>query len=369
MEERFNIFKNEEYEENPYKIRLNNYNKNYYSRNIKNKFDFDCEDGQDNNNYNNNLKNKIIVSLNEDKLKILNKIYLNLNKNNILSSNINDYKVNNNRYYNNYFNNNNYDDDNDNNYKLNNNLNYLSSINLIDIIQKEINPGHADTIPESISDKLYNSISRISLYKGTATGFFMKIKLNNEEKKCLFTCFHVISDQDIKNQITIDIYFGKKGKESHRQIELDKNKRFMKAYEEEDVTLIEIIDDDRISDGKYLTPDLNYEFGYERYFGQNLYLAGYPKIYNERCSSTGRIIQIGKEKENYKFYHKLDTRTGSSGSPITNDKGDVIGIHNSGINEKDKKNKGTFIGKILDNLKAENNIKNIRNNKLLRKPI
>ena len=50
--------------------------------------------------------------------------------------------------------------------------------------------------------------------------------------------------------------------------------------------------------------------------------------------------------------HKLDTRSGSSGSPIVNDNCDVIGIHHSGC-ENLKQNYGTFIGKILDNLKNE----------------
>jgi len=352
---RFNTVINEKYEENPYK--------RTYINQI-NKIGFDCEDGEDNNIHNNNLKNNNIVSLDENKLKILNKNFLNLNKN--LIPNKNDYKSNNNNIHqNNYFIYNNFID---NNNKLNNNFHSPLPINLSDLTTKEINTGHADLIPESICDKLYNSITKISLKSGTATatGFFMKIKLNNKIKKCLFTCFHVISDQDIQNQIIIDIYFGKKVEESHRKIKLDKNKRFIKAYkEEEDVTLIEIIDDDNISDGKYLNPDLNYERGYNRYLDKNFYLAGYPKNYDERCISTGKIIQTGIEKENYKFYHELDTRSGSSGSPITNDKGDVIGIHTDGIASLNK-NIGTFIGKILDNLKAENNFKNNGNNKFLR---
>jgi len=351
MEERFNTVINEKYEENPYK--------RHYKKKI-NKIGFDCEDGEDNNIYNNNIKNNNIVSLDENKLKIFNQNFLNLNKN-FLIQNKNDYKSNNNNIYqNNYFIYNNY---NDNNNKINNNFNY-PSINLSDLTNKEINTRHADMTPESISDKLYNSILRITLYKGEATGFFIKIKLNNKKKKCLFTCFHVISDQDIQNQITIDIYFGKKGKESHREIELDKNKRFMRAYKEEDVTLIEIIDEDNISDGKYLNPDCYYEFNYNRYLDKNFYLAGYPENHDERCISSGRIIEIGVyinyEKVNYKFYHKLDTRRGSSGSPITNDKGDVIGIHTDGIDSLNK-NIGTFIGKILDNLKAEYNNGNNKN--------
>ena len=120
----------------------------------------------------------------------------------------------------------------------------------------------------------------------------MKFKLNNKEMKCLFTCFNVISDNDINNEITIDIYFGKKGKEHHRTIELENNMRFMKAYEKEDVTLIEIIDNDRISESKYLNPDFDYEHCYQNYIYENFYLAGYPKNHFERCISSGIIIEI-----------------------------------------------------------------------------
>lgn len=352
MDEKFNNIKNKEYqqtEENHYKRRpyiIKRQKK--YKINLNNENDFDYEDGQDNNIYDHILKNNNVGNWKEDKLKVLNQNFLNLYKNK------NDYKVNKiNKYF---FNNNKYDDDNNNNYKLNKNIKYLSSINPFNTIRKEGPTGHADAIPESITDKLYNSIFQISLYNGMATGFFIRIKLNNIEKKYLLTCFHVISDQDIQNQKTIDIFFGKKGEESHREIELDKNMRFMKAYKEEDVTIIEVIDNDKILKGKYLTLDLNYEYGYERYLNENCYLAGYPENHSERCISSGRIIEI----KNYKFYHELDTRPGSSGSPITNDKGDVIGIHTHGLDLLNK-NKGTFIGKILDNLKDEYILININN--------
>ena len=71
-------------------------------------------------------------------------------------------------------------------------------------------------------------------------------------------------------------------------------------------------------------------------------MAGYPKNHFERCISSGIITEIN----NYHFYYELDTRYGSSGSPIVNNKLDVIGIYDSG-----GKNSGTFICKILDNLK------------------
>lgn len=49
---------------------------------------------------------------------------------------------------------------------------------------------HAIYIPESASDKLYNSIVRIETGNSTGTGFFIKILLN--KKKQIFS-FHMLS--------------------------------------------------------------------------------------------------------------------------------------------------------------------------------
>ena len=95
----------------------------------------------------------------------------------------------------------------------------------------------------------------------------MKIQLNGILKRFLLTCFHVISDKDIENEITIDIYYGPKDNESQKSIDLNKSKRYMKGYktENEDVTLIEIVEEDGISEDKFLMPDLNYSYGFEIY--------------------------------------------------------------------------------------------------------
>ena len=179
----------------------------------------------------------------------------------------------------------------------------------------------------------------------------MKFTINNKPMKCLFTCHHVIEQQDIENERNIFIFYGKKLNEENRTIKLEKSKRFMKTYKKEDTTLIEILNDDNINEDKYLTPDLNYKSGYIQYANKNLnyFMAGYPANRNERCISSGSIKSINYY---YEFIHKLDTRPGSSGSPIVNDNCDVIGIHHSGY-QKLKQNYGTFIGKVLDNLENE----------------
>jgi len=347
------VFKNQykQNEKNPYKRpffqkpkKYKISNKNYYdnenniNQNIIN--DSDSDDGRNKNNnyYEDYGKNYSILQnmKRQDKLNAFKDNFLNINYKKFSKSNKKEYKYNKIIYNNNYIINNN-NGNYDNYYKSKNKSN-----DQFNIIHKEVATGYLDYIPESISDKLYNSIVKIVLYHVEATGFFMKFKLNNKEMKCLFTCFNVISDNDINNEITIDIYFGKKGKEHHRTIELENNMRFMKAYEEEDVTLIEIIDNDRISEIKYLTPDFDYENCYQNYLYKNFFLAGYPQNHFERSISSGIIIEIN----NYHFYYELDTRDGSSGSPIVNNKLDVIGIYNSG-----GKKSGTFIYKILDNLK------------------
>ena len=105
----------------------------------------------------------------------------------------------------------------------------------------------------------------------------MKIKIKKKEMKCLITCEHVISQKDINDNIIINIYYGEDNKDS-RQIKLDNEIRFMKVFDKdmtyievkgnkkrfyEDVTLIEIIENDKISEDKYLDIDLNYKQGFD----------------------------------------------------------------------------------------------------------
>ena len=137
-------------------------------------------------------------------------------------------------------------------------------------IHKEVKTGYGESEPETIIGNLFNSIVRIIIKKYEGTGFFMKFTINNKPMKCLFTCHHVIEQQDIENERNIFIFYGKKLNEENRTIKLEKSKRFMKAYKKEDTTLIEILNDDNINEDKYLTPDLNYKSGYIQYANENL---------------------------------------------------------------------------------------------------
>ena len=226
----------------------------------------------------------------------------------------------------------------------------------------ESNTDHAAFISESASDFLYNSIVKINMKNGLeGTGFFMKIKINEKQINCLFTCNHVINDDNIDLKETIKITYGKINQETNLKIKLDINQRLIKTFLPPiDITLIEIIKSDNIPEDKYLFPDYNYKNGFNFYKNKNFYMAGYPRSEigeSERSISSGKIVKIG----NMEFEHTLDSRSCSSGSPICLlDSKSVVGIHKQG-NDIKKINYGTFIGSILDDLQTSKNI-NIKYN-------
>ena len=132
------------------------------------------------------------------------------------------------------------------------------------------------------------------------------------------TCYHVISEKIVNEKVEIKLFYGKKNKENNIEIILDKSQRYIKFFNIPiDSTLVEIIESDKISEDKFLYPDLNYKNWYNFYVDKSFYLAGYPQNNsnkNERSISSGEITIINKEGS--EFEHSLDTGCESSGSPI-----------------------------------------------------
>ena len=242
---------------------------------------------------------------------------------------------------------------NQNKQKIKDDIFYFNNENIKD----EVDTYHANQIPESAFKTLFNAIVRIEIHKFTGTGFFIKMKIKNNFLKCLLTNSHTITSEDINSKEEFNIYFGELKKEKKLLIKLDKRERFIKCFEKPvDITLIEILEGDNIPDKKYLMPDLNYQNGFNIYDGERFYLAGYPhdiQFEKQRFISSGTIIKI----KDFQFAHTLDTRSGSSGSPICliNKLHNVVGIHKSG-NKIDKINYGTFIGHVIDILGKDNDI-------------
>ena len=233
---------------------------------------------------------------------------------------------------------------------------------------KDSNPN----LPDLIIDILRKSVVRIERSEEKiSTGFFMKIDLNKKQHDFLLTCNHSIDQEDINSKLKINIFYGKSNNEKQLNIELDKNKRFIKTYEELDVTIIEILSEDNIESKRFLYPDLNYknEQKYNQYLNNEVYLAGFPSVQvnkGQRHISSGLIKKI-EESEN-SFEHSCNTKNGSSGSPIINYNKLVIGIHSGEIKGK-QINYGYFIGAIIDKLNLEKEIKDINLNNLNINPL
>ena len=231
--------------------------------------------------------------------------------------------------------------------------------------QRLIEGADPGIIPEEIADVLSNSIVRIeyaidSLNNNISTGFFIKLKIKEKSYHFLFTCEHSIREKEIQSEIIIFLYFGKARKERLLKIRLDQKERFIKAYKDLDITIIQILPKDNISEDKFLLPDFNYINGASDYIDKQIYIGGYPKVIihkKEKHFSSGVIRSLSNNKTN--FFHSSDTREGSSGSPIVNSDKKVIGIHNGAYQEV---NYGTFISSIIDRLTTERNIEKINDN-------
>ena len=212
-------------------------------------------------------------------------------------------------------------------------------------------------VPERISDKLIKTMARIEFDKKIYTGFFMKITINQIHHNFLLTCAHCISKNDIDSKITISIFYGKKDEETEKHIELDNNKRFIKCFEAQDinVTIIEILPEDKIPEENYLLPDLNYQNGYDKYIRQVIYTAWYPNIDIDKDNkkfSGGKILGFkNNEKNCNNFILKCPIEESSSGAPLININKNVIGVY-SGI-DKDNNNYGIFIGEIIEKINFE----------------
>ena len=209
----------------------------------------------------------------------------------------------------------------------------------LECIVRKDNPG---LISKRVSEKLFNSIARIEfeiqdenkkkLLK-VSTGFFMKINIKEKQYNFLITCYHTIKEKYIDANININVFYEKEGKEEKINIELNRNKRFIKCYDLLDTTLIKIMKKDNIPEDKYLFPDFNYKNGYNHYENIQIFTAGYPEndeYKGEIFTSAGLISRINETD----FEHSCDTEKGSSGSPLINSNKHVIGIHYGCDNEE-----------------------------------
>jgi V8-like Glu-specific endopeptidase len=215
--------------------------------------------------------------------------------------------------------------------------NDLNENNIINEGVNEVSSKYSSSIPETASNKIFDSIVRIEFNGFIGTGFLIQIKTKLKLIRFLLTCNHVIEQKHVDSKTKIKIFYGNKNFESSNEIILDNNQRFIKCFEQPiDITVIQILNSDYIGYNKYLIPDYNYKTGYNNYVNKRFYLAGYPifesNYKGERHICSGTIISI---KNSFEFKHTLDTHSGSSGSPLCLiDEQTVIGIHKQGNKKK-----------------------------------
>jgi hypothetical protein len=158
---------------------------------------------------------------------------------------------------------------------------------------------------------------------------------------------HVITPEIIKNKEKIKIFY--ENEKKNLIIELEQEDRFIKYYKDSlkiDATVIQILDKDNIEDNYFLTPNYDYEKGYQQFKGKTMSVAQYP-LGEELSMSTGKITH----NTNIVFSHTASTLEGSSGGPIVLKGSDkVLGIHFGG-NEDKQENYGYFIGPVIDDIK------------------
>jgi len=180
------------------------------------------------------------------------------------------------------------------------------------------------------------------------TGFLLKFYIDQEIFYCLVSIEYVINNDIILNN-NIIIYISYDNEFKKANIKLENKKRYMKSFTniESDITIVEIIDEDKISKDYFLFPELETMINNEL-INNNIYIpqfAGGKELVNARG--------IIKEINNNEFTHLANTEKGSSGSPIFLENSiDVIGIHKEGNKDKTE-NYGDFIYPAINIIKKD----------------
>ena len=195
-------------------------------------------------------------------------------------------------------------------------------------------------------NKVLKSVCKIISENKVGTGFLIKLYKDEKELKCLMTNQHIITKEMIELNKIIDIKY--KCEEKWIRIKLDKNERYIIYDKNLDVTIIEMIIQDKIKDKYFLLPNINNNI---EYINKDIYIVQYPQ--GKKLSySEGKIKNI----INYELTHDASTKSGSSGSPILiKNTTEVIGIHKQS-NMRKPENYGTLISSIIQLLKSENKI-------------
>ena len=193
---------------------------------------------------------------------------------------------------------------------------------------------------KTILNQLMNCICKLNINGVNGTGFFCKIPFqNNETKILLMTNYHVLDKNYYEANNKINLLINDEKEIKTIDLRIKRNTYF---NQENDITLIELNENDNINNFLELDENLFRHNNNILYEYKSLYVLQYPKGGNAAVS-YGLLTSLDK----YEIKHICSTENGSSGSPILNlETNKVIGIHKEGsINFEF--NKGIYLKYIL----------------------
>jgi len=181
----------------------------------------------------------------------------------------------------------------------------------------------------------------------TGSGFLLKFNINQELFYCLISNEHVIRNDLIRNNNIIHISYDSEFQ--HANVKLESNKRYIKSFTDNDldITVVQLLDEDKIPKEFFLVPEseniINNKLNNNR-----IYIPQYADG-KELKNARGILKNI----DNYEFSHSVNTKEGSSGSPIFLENcNKVIGIH-TGASENKSENYGNFIYPVINFIRNE----------------
>jgi len=187
---------------------------------------------------------------------------------------------------------------------------------------------------KKIIEQMEKCICKIKNGKGT--GFFCYIPSDNKKIPVLITAYHVIDENILEQNKTINISLNNDEKEIN--IKLNEN-RLIYMSRQYDVTIIELKPIDNFNDFLELDKDIFNEATNIK--DESIYIIQYPKYgIEQRLAVSYGIL---KSITNYHIIHCSSTEEGSSGAPILKlSTNKIIGIHKASFKNFNS-NKGTFL--------------------------
>ena len=187
-----------------------------------------------------------------------------------------------------------------------------------------------------ILEQMKKYICKIENKNGNGTGFFCYIPYQNEKIEVMITNNHIINEDIIKNNKSIEISLN--DNKENKIINIEKRKIYTSI--KYDTTIIPInSEEDKINN--FL--EIDEEIFNNKMYNKSIYILQYPRIYlgEQKASVSYGILK--NIQDEYNIIHYCYTENGSSGSPILNlINKKIIGIHKESAKNYDY-NRGTYL--------------------------